>query len=166
MLMTVLRAMPAKSHTYMDDFKLFRNDQGKSFWVAHIRPAVSPIRFNNPAFQVMEYDRENGGIKDMAAFYLTNLATAKGPQGGQWAFEYDFNAAYGLDGYNADTLKSLTDKIDSDEATRANFSKFYPVSPPEIIHPGQWEKINKSRLIANQEELDETLGKTPSSSNP
>jgi len=148
-------------HTHMDDFRLLRDAHGKFFLATHICPAVSPIRFNNPAFQVMEYDKGNGAIKDMATYYLTNLATAKGAEGGKWALEYDFDTAYGLDGYNTDTLKSLTDKIDSDEAVRSKFAGFYPASAPETISSDQWKAINKLRLVASQEELDEALGKAP-----
>jgi hypothetical protein len=146
-------------HTHMDDFKLLRDNQGKIFLVTHICPAISPIRFNNPAFQVMEYDKGDGSVQDMATYYLTNLTTAKGAQGGQWALEYDFDQTYKLKGYNAKSLKSLTDLIDSDEATRANFAKFYPVSAEETITADQWKKINPLRLVATQEELDEALGK-------
>jgi 3',5'-cyclic AMP phosphodiesterase CpdA len=148
-------------HTHMDDFKLMRNSRGKFFLVTHICPAVSPIRSNNPAFQVMEYDKDGGAIQDMATYFLTNLATAKGSQGGKWDLEYDFDAAYGLGGYNADTLKSLTDRIDSDEGVRSKFAKFYPASAPEAITPDQWKKVNKLRLVSSQEELDEALGKAP-----
>jgi hypothetical protein len=123
----------------------------------HICPALSPVRFNNPAFQVMEYNRGNGEIRDMATYYLTNPATAKESRGGRWDLEYDFDSAYGLNGYNAETLRTLTNKIDSDETTRKNFSRFYPVSAPETIKPDQWKKMNGLRLISSQEELDGRL---------
>jgi hypothetical protein len=146
-------------HTHMDDFKLLKGSDGKPFLVTHICPAVSPIRFNNPGFQVMEYDKGTGAIQDMATFWLKNLATAKGSDGGKWELEYDFDQVYGVKGYDADTLQALTDKIDSDQATREEFAKYYPVSAKEAIKADDWKKINDLREISSQKELDAMLAK-------
>ncbi len=146
-------------HTHMDDFKLLKGSDGKPFLVTHICPAVSPIRFNNPGFQVMEYDKGTGAIQDMATFYLKNLATAKGSGGGKWDLEYDFDQTYGVKGYDPDTLQALTEKIDSDKATREVFSKYYPVSAKETIKAEDWIKINELREASSQKELDEILAK-------
>lgn len=146
-------------HTHMDDFRLLKDEQGKAFLVTHISPAVCPIRFNNPAFQVMNYDKTTGAINDMATFYLKNLASAKGVKGGQWDLEYDFDSTYGVTGYNADTLTSLTDSLDSDGDKLSTFARYYVVSAPEIIKPESWKKINGLRFLANQQELDAAFKK-------
>ena len=134
-------------HTHMDDFKLMKDANGKPFLITHICPAVSPIRYNNPGFQVMEYDKETGAIKDMATYYLKNLDTAKGVRGGKWELEYDFDKTYRMKGYNLGSLEALTEKIDSDEGTRSKFAKYYPVSAEETIKPDDWTKINDLREI-------------------
>jgi hypothetical protein len=141
-------------HTHMDDFRILSDNNGKPFLVTHISPAVCPIRFNNPAFQVMNYNKTSGAINDMATFYLKNLASAKGVQGGQWELEYDFDKTYGVDGYNAATLKALTDSLDTDESKLSSFARYYVVSAPEIIKPEFWKKINDLRLLSDQKELD------------
>ncbi len=143
-------------HTHMDDFKLMKKD-GKPFLITHICPAVSPIRFNNPGFQVMKYDPVTGEMKDEETYYLKNLTTAKGVQGGQWGLEYDFDDAYGFKGYNVETLTALTDKIDKDENARSKFARFYPVSAQESIKPDDWKKINDLRTVSSQTELDAAL---------
>jgi hypothetical protein len=105
----------------------------------HITPAVSPVRNNNPGFQVMEYDRETGEIADMATYFL-NLAQ----KGSDWALEYTFDQTYGLQGYNAENLAALSDKISNDEATRKNYINFVAVSsqhtPP--INDTNWKYFN------------------------
>jgi sphingomyelin phosphodiesterase acid-like 3 len=144
-------------HTHMDDFRILSDDHGKGFLVTHICPAVSPIRFNNPGFQVMEYDKNTGDIKDMATFYLKNLVTAKGSQDGQWGLEYDFDSTYGLNGYNAASLISLTDALDTDGDKLSAFAKYYDVSAPGIIPMDAWKKLNDLRLLASQKEVNESL---------
>jgi sphingomyelin phosphodiesterase acid-like 3 len=144
-------------HTHMDDFRILKDDQGNAVLVTHICPAVSPIRFNNPGFQVMEYDKTTGDIRDMATFYLKNLATAKGSQDGQWDLEYDFDSTYGLTGYNAASLTSLTDTLDTDGDKLSAFAKYYDVSAPELIPMDAWKKLNDLRLSASQKEVNESL---------
>jgi sphingomyelin phosphodiesterase acid-like 3 len=145
-------------HTHMDDFKVMSDAKGRPFLVTHICPAVSPIRFNNPGFQVMEYDKAGGSIKDMATYYLTDLATAKGENGGRWDLEYDFDSTYGLKGYDVEDLMSLTDRIQADPTVLSKFAKYYPVSAKmTAISPADWIRINKTRLVATQKELDGLL---------
>jgi sphingomyelin phosphodiesterase acid-like 3 len=146
-------------HTHMDDFRLLNDDSGKPFLVTHISPAVSPIRFNNPGFQVMEYDKTSGAIQDEATFYLKNLSAAKNSNDGQWDLEYDFNSAYGLNGYNADNLKTLTDAIDNDPQTLSKFAQYYVVSAPEIIKEDSWKVLNDIRAAANDKEVKTLLKK-------
>ena len=152
-------SMAFAGHTHMDDFRLLKDDQDQPFLVTHICPAVCPIRFNNPAFQVMQYDKTTGAIQDEATFYLKNLATAQNSNDGQWDLEYDFDSTYGLNGYNAANLKTLTDSIDSNEVVRSKFAQYYVVSAPEIIQPDSWKRLNDLRLAASQKEMNGMLKK-------
>lgn len=136
-------------HTHMDDFRILNDNQGKPFLVTHICPAVSPIRYNNPGFQVMEYNQSTGAIKDLATFYLTNLATANGSHG-QWDLEYDFDSAYGVTGYNAESLSSLTAALDSDNGKLSQFARYYAVSAPELIQTDAWKQLNDLRLFPSK----------------
>jgi hypothetical protein len=146
-------------HTHMDDFRILSDDQGKPFLVTHLCPAVSPIRMNNPGFQVMRYDKDTGEMKDLLTYYLKNLSSAKSIHGGKWGLEYAFDSTYGLDAYNAATLKKLTDKMDTDNTKLSKFAQYYIVSAPEIISAASWKKINDIRLFADEKELNASLGK-------
>ncbi len=110
-------------HTHMDDFRVMVDQQGKPAFFTHIAPAISPVHHNNPGFQVMLYDRENGGIKDMATYY-----TPLDSPGSPWKLEYDFDQAYSLPGYNMDSLISLANAIENDPSVRAKFIQYMPVS--------------------------------------
>jgi sphingomyelin phosphodiesterase acid-like 3 len=146
-------------HTHMDDFRILSDDQGQPFLVTHLCPAVSPIRMNNPGFQVMRYDKDSGEMEDVLTYYLKNLNSAKGIQGGQWGLEYAFDSTYGLEAYNSATLKALTESMDKDGHQLSQFAKYYIVSAPELITPDMWKSLNDLRLLANQKELDESLKK-------
>ncbi|HTA76016.1 MAG TPA: metallophosphoesterase [bacterium] len=143
-------------HTHMDDFRLLNNRQGNPFLVTHLCPAVSPIRVNNPGFQVMRFDKSTGEVRDVYTYYLKNLSSARGT-GGQWGMEYDFDSAYGLEAYNAHTLKALTDRFDADNVKLSLFAKYYIVSAPEVITAKTWRQLNDLRLLASQKELDASL---------
>jgi sphingomyelin phosphodiesterase acid-like 3 len=145
-------------HTHMDDFRILNDDQGKPFLVTHLCPAVSPIRMNNPGFQVMFYNKDSGEMQDVITFYLKNLGSAKGGSG-QWGLEYAFDSTYGLEAYNANTLKALTEKLDSDSGKLSKFAQYYIVSAPEIISTDSWKRMNDLRLLADQKELDAQLAK-------
>jgi sphingomyelin phosphodiesterase acid-like 3 len=126
-------------HTHYDDFRVVSSIQGKPLMFNHITPAVSPVRNNNPGFQVMEYDRETGEIADMATYYLDLSQKSS-----DWALEYTFDQTYGLDGYNAENLAALSDKISNDPATRNNYINYVAVSskhePP--INQTNWKYFN------------------------
>lgn len=130
-------------HTHLDDFRVVSDRLGKNFLITHITPALSPVHNNNPGFQVMLYDRGNGGLDDMATYYLKNLKTA-GTEPAQWSLEYTFKNAYGYDAYNSANLTALTDLIDKDPKTREKFVGYCSVSSTEDppINLANWTFFN------------------------
>jgi len=126
-------------HTHFDDFRVLSDIHGNPLMFDHITPAVSPVRNNNPGFQVMEYDRKTGKIANMATYYFNLAGTSK-----DWSLEYTFDQTYGLQGYNAENLAALSDKISNDPAIRDKYIRFVAVSsthePP--INSGNWKYFN------------------------
>ncbi len=132
-------------HTHMDDFRIF--SEGNNSFFIHICPAVSPIRGNNPGFQVALYDRGTGAIKDMATFDLTNLVSAKSAKEARWELEYGFDKAYGLSGYDVPSLLTLTSQIQTTDSIRQKFSLYYRGSAPntekgKFIPDDAWKILN------------------------
>jgi hypothetical protein len=110
-------------HTHMDDFRVLTDSKGTPYLVDHITPAVSPVRNNNPGFQMFRYDRKTGKVLDMATYF--DDLTAAAPT---WGLEYTFNAAYGLDGYNGENLLKLSNSIFTNAAIRKKYILYVPVS--------------------------------------
>jgi sphingomyelin phosphodiesterase acid-like 3 len=134
-------------HTHMDDFRVLNQGPGTTPFFIHICPAISPIRGNNPGFQVALYDKGTGAMLDMATYDLTNLETALSASEAKWALEYDFDSAYTLSGYNGSALSFLADEIQTTDAVRQNFSLYYRGSAPatekgKYIPDDAWKILN------------------------
>lgn len=94
-------------HTHQDEFRLATGD------FIHITPSVTPIFGNNPAFEIVEVER-NGGITGYTAHHLPNVTLP-------WSREYSFSEAYAKSKYDTATLTELAAEIGSDAATRAEY---------------------------------------------
>jgi hypothetical protein len=106
----------------MDEFRL---PPGGGF--LHVTPAVSPLFGNNPGFQVFEYDRAAGAIRDMRTYFLPLApAPAAGTQP-EWRQEYTFRKEYRQSGYDAATLEKVRRAIGHDIAVRRSYMTLYPV---------------------------------------
>lgn len=93
-------------HIHRDDFRILPDRAGKPFLPIHISPSVSPVYFNNPAFEIGWYDNRTGELADYSAFDL-DIANGKST----WAAEYTFTQAYGFARPNLGALVELARKI-------------------------------------------------------
>ena len=119
-------------HTHMDDFRIIR-PAGSPDLLCKIAPAISPIYGNNPGYQVYDYDRMTGEVKDYRTYYLTNLpdqppAPAPPPPAGRWALEYAFDEAYTAPGFNVRTVTRLDEAMKSNAVLRQRYTTYYVVS--------------------------------------
>ena len=116
-------------HVHMDDFRVIRVD-GEPVLPCKIAPAVSPIFGNNPGYQVYQYDRGTGALRNYQT-YLSDLVDVQQPPSptpGRWAIEYDFREAYGYPDLSADTVARLPDALAADATARQRYTKYYSVS--------------------------------------
>lgn len=114
-------------HTHMDNFRVLSDKPGKPFLFTHITPSVSPVFDNNPAFEVVLYDKKTGEVIDYATYYLKNLQKAGRKEPGKWSLEYSFRKAYGMEAVTPDTLGKLSNLIQSTPSIRRKFMNFYAV---------------------------------------
>jgi hypothetical protein len=91
-------------HTHQDEFRIAAGR------FIHITPSISPIFGNNPAFEIVEVER-NGHVTDYTAWNLPNVAVP-------WTREYAFDEAYAKPAYDTATLTQLAAMIGSDTTTR------------------------------------------------
>jgi sphingomyelin phosphodiesterase acid-like 3 len=112
-------------HTHMNEFRVILDSGGAPLIGNQGIPAVSPIFGNNPAFVVMSVDSTSGVITDYAVHALTNLAVAGAATPALWTKEYDFDRAFGLDGFSVSNLDRLHRGMTTDSILRSNFLRFY-----------------------------------------
>ncbi|MFL6245360.1 MAG: metallophosphoesterase [Thermoanaerobaculia bacterium] len=94
-------------HTHQDEFRIATGD------FIHITPSVSPIFGNNPAFEIVDVDR-NGAIRGYTAWHLPNVTLP-------WAREYSFGDAYQKRAYDTAALTEIAAAIHDDAATREQY---------------------------------------------
>jgi len=120
----VLRGSYA-GHTHMDDFRVVADASGTPILTTRIAPSVSPLFGNNPSFTVVLYDKEDAGIADYAAFYLSNLTKAGPAVAPEWPLEYAFGETYGNRTYTPAGMISLTQRLRSDATVRSSYMRYY-----------------------------------------
>lgn len=104
-------------HTHQDEFRIATGD------FIHITPSITPVFGNNPAFEIVEVDRE-GHIADYTAWHLPNVATP-------WSREYSFDDAYGKSKYDTAALTEIAAAIGTDTATRTQYFGYLSSGAPK-----------------------------------
>lgn len=106
-------------HIHRDDFRVFQKS-GVPYSFIHLNPAVSPIYWNNPSYQILHVDLNSFTIKNAETFYL-NLPE----EDGVWINEYNFNIAYNENGINKNSLWNVSNRIESDINVRQRYFQYY-----------------------------------------
>lgn len=114
-------------HTHMDDYRVLRPEGGPAI-ACKIAPAISPIFGNNPGYQAFNYDRDDMALRNFRAYFKADLT-------GEWAFEYDFREAYGLEAFSAASIERLAGAIRADSEVGRRYVNYYGVSAPPEITP-------------------------------
>lgn len=145
---TVIQAAFA-GHTHMDDFRLILNENEPENLASyvHITPALTPVFGNNPAFQVLNYNRDSFQLISYQTYYLNlNEHFTTNSVQCTWKNEYDFRTTY-QKSFSSSSLLSMYQSIKMDPITRMHYINYYGVSitPPEIENSwrGYWGGIEK-----------------------
>jgi sphingomyelin phosphodiesterase acid-like 3 len=104
-------------HTHQDEFRI------ASGRYVHITPSVSPIFGNNPAFEIVDVER-NGDIAGYTAWHLPNVTLP-------WVREYSFDTAYGKTKYDTRTLTQLAAAIGSTPTIREQYFGYSSSGAPK-----------------------------------
>ncbi len=115
-------------HTHVDDYRILADGKATTGGLGFFRigPSVSPIFNNNPAYQLMSYDRQSSTLRDYDVFYL-NLA-ASAPMSAGWAKEYNFKEAYGQQTITAASLLNVYSGLKQAGAMQDDYSLYYNTS--------------------------------------
>lgn len=115
-------------HVHMDGFRLLR-DHGKVFGVVMVDPALSPIFGQNPSFRRVTVAAD-GTIADQSVYDLADLRAAVRGAPAQWRREMDFDAAWHLPRFDAQSLDALYRRISRSAAAWARWRDAYAVQGP------------------------------------
>ena len=128
-------------HTHLDDFRLIDDGAGGTAGFFLINPGISPLFGQNPAFRDVSFGLD-GTLLDQTTLI---------EQAGAWREEYSFRQSWGYPRIDAESLSSLSKRIQTDEAARRRWlgqfgtgkadywqieaSRFAPTSSASIPSP-------------------------------
>ncbi|MCU1265583.1 MAG: putative acid sphingomyelinase-like phosphodiesterase [Acidobacteria bacterium] len=123
-------------HIHMDSFELVPAQNKQAAVFVHITPAISPVYGNNPAFEVVTYDRQSAALSDYSVYYF-DLASAAAKKNDPvtWQQEYTFSKAYVQAAVTPATLQAVHDGLlTKGNSYATNFGRYYNVSrnPPAL----------------------------------
>lgn len=123
----IIRASYA-GHIHTDGYRLLIDDDGNAFGVQKVVPAISPIYDQNPAFQIVTYERASGVPTDFVTYYLANLDKASLAVPGDWRLEYTFSDAYNVGPYSADGVAAMVKAIEAGGTAAETYRRLNLVS--------------------------------------
>lgn len=120
-------------HTHMDDFRLLGTDKAVTSFI-HITPAVSPIFYNNPAFQEVTWDPASMKLINSVTYRFNGIETTGN---NTWTEEYNYAGTYGVASLDAQSLSGVWEKIGKDSVVRSYYLKYYYVGSSS--KPSPWK---------------------------
>ncbi len=106
-------------HTHMDELHLLRGQNAAV--PVKVVPSISPVDGNRPSFTVGSIDPSSGTLVDYAVYEANNTTGVET----RWTQEYAFDAAYGVEGFNPASLRSLIERLRADKQGTGNESRAY-----------------------------------------
>lgn len=111
-------------HTHMDMFTLVPRAASGTVTFEHITPGISPLFGNNPAFEVVTYDRNEFAVLDYTAYNLPAAGAAAG-EPPSWQMEYRFTEAYSVAEVSVVTLTDLWQRLQAAGPERERFERYF-----------------------------------------
>jgi sphingomyelin phosphodiesterase acid-like 3 len=111
-------------HTHMDLFILVPRADSGTVTFEHITPGISPLFGNNPAFEVVTYDRDEFAVLDYTTYSLPVAGAATG-ESLSWQEEYRFSEAYSVPRMSVSTLNNLWPRLKAAGTARARFEQYF-----------------------------------------
>jgi len=128
-------------HMHMDHFELIQSNQNAVSFV-HMTPAISPLFGNNPAFELLSYNRQSFALRDYTAYYLDlSSATAQKNAPIKWRKEYSFVESYGQPVFAANTLRAVHNGMPTNQnGYRTKYETYHNVSntTSPVVGPNNW----------------------------
>jgi sphingomyelin phosphodiesterase acid-like 3 len=124
-------------HTHHPSFEIVGQSSGAPVPMMVV-PSISPVQANNPAFSVVDVSADTGAIADFTTYAL-HLPLLGAPAPATWSREYAFDAAFGLNAFDATNLATLQMYLAGDPVKRASYVAYYnSQSPVGSIDAAGW----------------------------
>lgn len=95
-------------HTHMDEFRLVSDPVGSNVVAAvNVTPGIDWGHGNNPAFQVLTYDRGSFDVRGLATYALSRPKYAGRTGAAGWDLVYSYNSDLGITGFAAPQMEQL-----------------------------------------------------------
>ena len=129
-------------HLHMDTFEVFHSEDNRSLSFVHVTPAISPVYGNNPAFELMRYDRRTFDVTDYTNYFLDlDSPDAKTNVPITWRKEYSFTEAYGQRKFGATALIDVHNLMpDIQSRVLDKYEQYYDSSNPalSVVNQNTW----------------------------
>jgi hypothetical protein len=126
----------------MDTFELLQSESNRPLSFVHVTPAISPVYRNNPAFELMRYDRRTFDVTDYTAYFLDlDSAEANTNAAVTWQLEYSFTDAYAERKFGAAALHQVHDLMPGNHGgTLTKYEQYYDSSNPglSVVNENTW----------------------------
>lgn len=116
-------------HFHRDDFRIFYNGNVPVSYL-HITPSISPIYGNNPAYQIITYNKSDMQLSNYETYYLKNLNVT---DSAYWTIEYDFQTAYNQSQISPVSLNNIRSLILTDSVYRSRYIRYYTGDNPKTF---------------------------------
>ncbi|MEO6694769.1 MAG: hypothetical protein ABIY50_06710, partial [Ignavibacteria bacterium] len=116
-------------HFHRDDFRVLHNTIRPVSYI-HITPSISPIYGNNPAYQIISYNKSSFQLLNYETYYLKNLNVS---DSAYWTFEYDFQTAYDQSQISPESMSAVRSLIWSDSVYRSRYILYYTANNPKAF---------------------------------
>lgn len=108
-------------HFHRDDFRIITKQNIPVSYI-HLTPSISPIYGNNPAYQIITYNKLNFDLINYETYYLNNIS---GNGSSSWEFEYNFQKSFEQRALTVSSLNNIYNLIQSDSTIRSIYINNY-----------------------------------------
>jgi sphingomyelin phosphodiesterase acid-like 3 len=146
------------SHTHLNEFKVFYDKSGKPVTYMRVVPSICSNHYNNPSFEVAEFNSNSGEVVGETNYYL-NLSIIpkdKSVDNPEWNDTFSIPSFFNTGKLNADSFSKLISDIKAGNSGQKlkDYVNFYnvgatPDSSKTINHGNYLNYLRADSLKAN-----------------
>jgi len=135
------------SHTHLNEFKVFYDNTRKAVAYMRVVPSICSNHYNNPSFEIAEFNNNTGEVVGETNYYLNLSAIPKDKSvdAPDWNDTFSIPSFFQMGKLNADSFSKLISdiKANSSGLMLKNYVKFYNVGAT----PDSAKTMNRSNYM-------------------